>query len=264
MAGPIVKIPSRDLAHDAAKAIKRAIEMLERESTFRPPEGKTVILPVLNSPTAGSPKNTSSTVIGGAAEALKRLNAEVSIGGNPPKALPGPQMLDLFEKTGITAIVNSLGISQLLDQRTMVVPLRTGRTAKFFVMAQYLTGGVSPIFVPRLRADDLLMFGAVRGATSGVPGFKREEVRLSPEEVERYAEQLIDLTEAIGPKLVVLETGLEDPAVLVGVSAYSVDMVAAELLGIDPKDIATITSATSRGLGPAAPFEITVIDSLRS
>jgi uncharacterized protein (DUF362 family) len=184
---------------------------------------------------------------------------DVSIGGNPPKALPGPQMVDLFEKVGVADVALSLNTQQLLDQRTEVVPLRSGRTAKFFAVAQYLTGEVSTVLVPRLRPDDLLMFGAVRGSTSGVPGFKREEVRLTAEQVARYSDQLVDLTEAIAPALVVLETGLEDFGVLVGASPYAVDMVAAALLHIDPASVGTIAAATARGLGPTSPADINVI-----
>lgn len=257
----VVSISSGTLAQDAARAIETAIQTLGREPKTSPLQNKSVILPTVVTPRIDATQNTSYRMIRAVAEALRRLGTGVSIGGNPPKALPGPQMLDLFEKAGIASVARTLGTPQLLDQRTEVVALRSGRTAKFFAVAQYLTGGVSPVFAPRLRPDDLLMFGAVRGATSGVPGFKREEVRLAPEQVVTYADQLVDLTEAIRPALIVLETGLDDPAVLVGASAYAVDMVAAVLLGLDPNHVATIAAAKSRGLGPSTASDINFIDS---
>lgn len=253
----VVGVLSDQLAQDPARAITTAIERLPYE--LEASGTGVVILPSVRSAKLESPENTSSSVIRGAVGALKHLGVDVAIGGNPPKALPGPQMVDLFEKAGITEIASRLRVPQLLDQRTEVVPLRSGRTAKFFAVAQYLTRGTRTVLVPRLRPDNLLMFGAVRGSTSAVPGFKRDEMRLSSDEVGRYAEQLVDLAEAIRPSLVVLETGLRDPAALVGDSPYAVDMAAAVLLGIDPWSVATISAAAARDLGPLASTDLETI-----
>ena len=255
----LVTLTSSDLDRDPAGAIGTAIEMLLPTYTSIEHQDRFVVLPSLSVPRVESPHNTSRRLVEASVDALQRRGGMVSVGGNPPKALPGPQMVALFAKAGITDIADNLGATQLLDQRTAVVPLRSGRSAKFFALAQYLVGDVFTVLVPRLRPDDLLMFGAVRGSTSGVPGFKREEVRLQPTEVVQYAEKLVDLTEAIEPRLVILQTDVNDHEVLLGTNAYAVDMAAATLLGIDPKSVATVLAAAKRGLGPALPSEVDLL-----
>jgi uncharacterized protein (DUF362 family) len=208
----------------------------------------------------GTRGNTSPELIEGVVLFMRGLGREVGIGGNPPRALPGPQMIELFQRLGLTAVAERTAAPLLLDQRTTVVPLPSGRSAKFFAIAEYVATAGSVVVVPHLRSDTSLMSGAVRGTTSAVPGFKREEIKLDPDQIGRYADQLIDLTLVVRPNMVVLEAGTEsDKQLIISANPFAADFVAAQHLGLEPLSVPTIAAAARRELGPSSGEGIDVV-----
>jgi uncharacterized protein (DUF362 family) len=244
-------------------ALEQVLTTLAETDTAIEFGDQSVLLPSLISLRTDTHENTSAALLHALVKVLQAQGTKPSIGGNPPHALPGPKMLELFERSGILAVCEATGVRPLLDQRTTIVPLPGGKTAKFFAVAAYVPSACSVVGVPRLRATEPLLSGAVRGMTSAVPGFKREEIKLALEQVDRYAEQLVDLTLAVQPTLTVLEAdGKASPdtrSLIVSTNPFTADVVAAHLLALEPTSVATIRAAARRGLGPSCVDEVAVI-----
>lgn len=254
---PLTPIGSGDLV----ESLRHALRHLEGGGLDL--SGSTaVVLPTVTSARPQSDRDTHPEVVDAVVHLLQDGDIQVRIGGNPPRALPGPKMIGLFESSGLMAVCRARSVPAVLDQRVTILPLPQGRAAKFFAVADYVVTAGFTVAVPRLRASPPLLSGAVRGMTSAVPGFKREEIKLDADRVKSYAEQLVDLARAVRPRLVVLEhydAERKSSRLIVSGSPFAADVAAGHLLGLEPITIPTVAAAQRRGL-PSGLQDIDVVE----
>ena len=132
------------------------------------------------------------------------------------------------------------------------------------------------INVSKLKTHAMMgMSCAVKNMFGTIPGATKPEYHMRFPEEKAFANVMVDLNEYFKPVLYVVDAidGMEGNgptagekrhigALLASKKPYALDMVCADIIGMELKDVATLAAAQVRGLGPNSVDEVDVVGSL--
>ena len=204
-------------------------------------------------------------------ELCRRLiarGAKVTVGDSPGGPFNAAMMATVYRVSGMSA-VEAVGaeLNRDFGQRDVVFP--EAREARRFVATSWLQEADAIIDFAKLKTHGMMGYsGAVKNLFGTIPGTLKLEYHFSHPDATRFADMLVDLNEYWKCRLSLVDAvvGMEgngptagEPrfvgALLASPSPYALDVLAAELMGLDPASVPTVTAAAARGLGPGSLSE---------
>ena len=249
-------------------SVSRAIELLGGIDFFIKPGMRVLVKP--NILQASGPEKAVCThpdVVYSVCRILREHGCYVILAESPGAgSIYGPsQLKKAYEKTGYAQFAQELGIELNYDVSYEDVPNPDGRIIKRFLIIKPAREVDAIVVVSKLKTHLLTgMTAATKNLFGVVPGYEKASFHGRLADPIDFSRMLVDLNELVRPTLQVMDAviGMEgngpnsgEPrkigAILASSSYASIDVVAAQVVGIPPMEIPTIKAAVERGLlGP--------------
>ena len=221
----------------------------------------------VNLVTAMKPESAGVTHPALVRELCRRLcerGAEVIVGDSPGGPYNAAMMATVYRVSGMTA-VEEVGAKLNRDFGQYEVEFPEAREARRFTATAWLRDADAIINFAKLKTHGMMGYsGAVKNLFGTIPGTLKLEYHFSHPDATRFSDMLVDLNEYWKCRLSLVDAvvGMEgngptagEPrfvgALIASPSPYAVDVVAADLMGLEPTAVPTVTAAAARGLGPA-------------
>ncbi|MGI6118483.1 MAG: DUF362 domain-containing protein [Bilifractor sp.] len=250
-------------------ALTRVLEPLGGLSFVRP--GMKIAIKV-NLIAARAPEKAATTnpvLVAELARMLKERGAEVIVGDSPGGTYTASHLNGVYRTCGLAA-AEEAGARLNEDFSVHNASFPEGKAAKQFSYTGWLDDADQIIDFCKLKTHGMLkMTCAVKNMFGTIPGMTKPEYHMRFPEIGDFADMLIDLNEYFRPAINIVDavdcmegngptagTKRHIGLLLASESPYDLDVVCAHLIGLSGKDVATISRAAARGLGPAS-FEET-------
>ena len=203
---------------------------------------------------------------------LKARGAEVVLGDSPGGVFTPAHLRHVYEVTGMRQ-AEELGAELNEDCSLAEADFPDGVQARHFPYTAYLTRADAIIDLCKLKSHGMMgMTNAVKNFFGAIPGTRKPEFHYRYPRAEDFADMLVDLYEFFRPRLCICDAvlGMEGNGptqgtprpigcLIAGRSGHMLDMAAAGLIGLDPREVPTVRAAMERGLIPAKLSQLTVV-----
>jgi uncharacterized protein (DUF362 family)/Pyruvate/2-oxoacid:ferredoxin oxidoreductase delta subunit len=258
-------------------SLDKAVDEIDGLSFVK--EGMTVGLKV-NLVGAAAPEKAVTThpaIVRRLCERLTKMGARVIIGDSPG---------GVFNKSYVYGIYKACGLLELekdFDGKVKLNDDFSEKDAEFsdavsiktFSYTGWLDNVDAIINVSKLKTHAMMgMSCAVKNMFGTIPGVTKPQYHMRFPEEMAFANVMVDLNEFFKPRLYIVDAidGMEGNgptagekrhigAVLASKKPYALDMVCADIIGMDIRDVQTIRAAYERGLGPQSIKEVEIISS---
>ncbi len=211
---------------------------------------------------------THPAVVRAMIELCREAGARVWVGDNPGVGDP----LALARKAGLLAAIADGGAEWVDLTQTRVFEAPENRVARRIELPSALAGVDAVITLPKLKTHGQLTFtGAVKNQFGLVPGTRKARYHYRLQTRIWLARLIVDINRIVQPVLAVMDgiVGMEGPgpsggrprevgALIAGADLSAVDVVACHLVGIDARNVPTLTAAAEVGFGTTRLEEIEV------
>lgn len=223
--------------------------------------------------------DTAATVHPSVVCALSKLLSEkgatVIVGDSPGGLYTAPYLKVVYDSCGIRQ-AEEYGAKLNDDFSQSDIEYPDAVKAKQFPYTSWLSKADAIIDLCKLKTHGMMGLScAVKNFFGTIPGTKKPEFHYMYPKIEDFSNMLIDLFEYSKPCLCICDAvvGMEGNGPTQGTprpigclmaskNGHALDMVAAKMIGLGPKDIPTLSTAVTRNLVPATVEEINVIGDL--
>ncbi|MBN2796800.1 MAG: DUF362 domain-containing protein [Clostridia bacterium] len=195
------------------------------------------------------------------ADILVEYGMEVVIGDSPGGPFNEKALKGIYEVCGYNEILGPK-ISLNTNYNGIHVNFDKGKLMKSLDVIEILTQVDYVISVSKLKTHGMTRFtGAVKNMYGTIPGLKKAEYHYTMPEIKTFSEMLVDVCYHANPVLSFMDgiVGMEgagpsggDPrqigVILVSDSPYALDVVACQIVGINPLSVPTIERTIERNL----------------
>jgi len=203
---------------------------------------------------------------------FKERAKDIVIADNPGFVFDG-QEDELFVKTGIKGVALDEGVRYALLRSRGVENVRIdGKHLKEIVLSKMVREVGSMVNVAKMKTHvDTLITGAVKNIFGTVASGTRRTAHMLGSR-KMLAESIVDIYGAVKPRLSVMDgiVGMEGNGpshgtpkkagyLLASTDGVALDVVAAYIMGFDPREIDTITYADAIGVGKGSLDEIEIV-----
>lgn len=251
-------------------AIKEALTLIGGiESIISP--GKRVLLKpnVLAVRTPEDAVTTHPAVVSAMCELVKEAGGIPLIGDGSGIVKPGSTTTsEAFCASGIEAVASACG-AELVNFETSgytEVSVSGARQFPRLYIAKAVLEADVIISLPKLKTHELTLYtGAVKNFFGAVPQKIRKQAH-ALEDRDRFGEAIIDIYSVVKPHLAVMDgvvgmegngpangTPISSGVVMACYDCVALDIIASEMIGIDPLKVPTNKAALSRGFGTRQP-----------
>ena len=249
-------------------AVARSIDLLGGLSRFVAPGQRVLLKPNLLQP-VGPDKavTTHPEVVAAVASALRDHGCEViiadSAGGGTP--FTEPRLRKLYDITGMSEAAERSGAALGVDVSTRQVPCPEGKVVKRFNVIAPAAEADAIVVVSKAKTHVLTgMTGGVKCLFGVLPGMEKPSFHGRLSGVDEFCDMLLDLNEALKPRLQIMDAvvGMEGDgpsggaprpvgAILASGNPVAMDIVAARLMGFDPREVPVLRLGAARGMASA-------------
>lgn len=264
-------------AEEVRAAVRRALALLEFDASALP-RGTAFVKPnMVREAPPGMAATTHPQVVGAVVQALTGAGHSVLVGDCPGVHVDEPSLARMLDLCGITRAVEEAGgrVCGLVRPQPVAVD---GLRLREVPMAQPMARADMLVSVSKLKTHSLCtMTGAVKNLFGIIPGLQKAELHARFPLPNDFADALIDICLASRAGLHVMDAvvAMEGPgptagtprflgAILASTDPFALDVVAARLMGLDPRAVATIRRSADRGLISDLNAVATVGDDWRS
>ena len=202
---------------------------------------------------------------------ISALGATPVIGDSPGGPLNAALLKSYYSGTGMAEAAARSGAELALDDSQGARDFPEGRTLKRVDLTGMVLKADAVISCSKLKTHGMtLMTGCVKNLFGCVPGVTKVEYHARFNQLERFSDMLVDIERCVRPVISVLDAvdGMEGEgptggtprhicALLVSRDAHALDSVAAQLIGLHPREVCTLERAMERGL--LAPETVRVL-----
>lgn len=247
------------------KAVREALDHIGGISAFVKP-GDKVLLKV-NLLMRRKPEKVTTTHPS-LAQALAELVIEA---GGKPIIGDSPGGYHFYNKKVLEAVYETCGMKEAAqksgadlnyDTEMLDVPYHEGRIMKTIKTIKPVVEADKIINIPKIKTHMMTVYsGAVKNMFGIIPGSYKSEYHLRFEDTGDFSDLLIDICGFSKPVLTVMDavTGMEgygptagNPRkvglVIAGTNPYELDVVASNIIGLEPDQVPTIGKSRDRGL----------------
>jgi uncharacterized protein (DUF362 family)/Pyruvate/2-oxoacid:ferredoxin oxidoreductase delta subunit len=277
VSGRVSLVRCRDYDFPRVKAsVRQSLELLGGISAFVKP-GERVLLKV-NLLIRRKPEKATTThpaVARALAELVREAGGKPVIGDSPGgyHFYTASTLRLVYETCGMTEAARESGAELNWDTKVVEVPYPEGRRIKLVKTIRPVREVDKIISVSKLKTHGMTVYsGAVKNLFGIVPGRYKGEYHLRFEDVDDFADLLVDLCLFAKPVLSVMDAvvGMEGYGptsgrprvvglIISSPDPYALDVVAAEIIGLKGRQVPTIRKSAERGLCPLNAEQLTVV-----
>ncbi len=245
------------------KALREALDAIHGLDFVRP--GMRIVLKVnlvapMNPDTAATVHPSLVCALSGI---LREMGAEPVIGDSPGGIYSAPYLHHVYETTGM---VQAEKCGAVLNQDFSVKEAEDpeAKQARHFSYTGYLDQADAIIDVCKLKTHGMMgMSCGVKNMFGAIPGTMKPEMHYRYPKVEDFADMLVDIYQHFRPSLVVCDgvLGMEGNGptqgkprqvgcLMAARNGHVLDLAAAQIIGMEPKEVPTLRAAMERGLVP--------------
>ena len=212
-------------------------------------------------------------------EMLMEKGASVVIGDSPGGLYTSAFVRNVYKSCGLLelesadAMGKELSVTLNDDFSIKNAEFPEAVSIKSFIYTGWLDNVDAIINFSKLKTHAMMgMSCAVKNMFGTIPGTTKPEYHMRFPEEKAFANVMVDLNEYFKPVLYVVDAidGMEGNgptagekrhigSVLASKKPYALDMVCADLIGMELKDVQTLLVASERGLGPATVNEVEIV-----
>jgi uncharacterized protein (DUF362 family)/Pyruvate/2-oxoacid:ferredoxin oxidoreductase delta subunit len=277
MSGSVSLVRCGDYDFQRVKAsVRQSLELLGGISAFVKP-GERVLLKV-NLLMRRKPEKATTThpsVARALAELVREAGGKPVIGDSPGgyHFYTASTLRSVYETCGMAEAARESGAELNWDTEVVDVPYPEGRRIKLVKTIRPVLEVDKIISVPKLKTHGMTVYsGAVKNLFGIIPGRYKGEYHLRFEDVDDFADLLVDLCQFAKPVLSVMDAvvGMEGYGptngrpravglIISSPDPYALDVVAAEIIGLKGRQVPTIRKSAERGLCPLTGERLTVL-----
>lgn len=179
----------------------------------------------------------------------------------------------IYQTCGLTASCSEAGIGLNFDTRAREVFYPEGRLIKRFEVITPVLESAGVINLCKLKTHVLTgLTGAVKNSFGVIPGLYKPGYHAKLRDKERFAGMLLDLSSFVAPRLSIMDAvlamegdgpGSGEPRqvglILASTNPLALDVVAAEIMGIDHNTNQLLIEARKRGMTPTRLDEVELV-----
>lgn len=256
-------------------AVRQAIDALGGIARFVQPGQRVLLKPnllLLKPPETAI--DTHPAVVRALAMLVREAGAQAIIADSPGggAGFNPAGLRNLYRISGMRAVAEATGAELNMDCEALQVPCTDGGLVKMLDVIRPATAVDAIINLPKLKTHGLLRFtGAVKNLFGLVPGRIKLSYHTKLQDAGRFSEMLLDIALWARPVLTIMDAIVamegEGPAagrprdlglILAGEDVTAVDLLALNIIGMDPQTVPTLRAAQQRGLtsGQLADLEV--------
>ena len=218
-----------------------------------------------------SAATTHPTLLCELVKLLTERGAEVVIGDSPGGLYTSLYVNRVYRATGMRE-VESVGATLNQNYEVREAENPEGKVLKSFSYTAYLDEADAIIDFCKLKTHGMMgMSAAAKNMFGCIPGVLKPEYHFRFPRHEDFAHMIIDLDEYFKPRLCICDAvvGMEGNgptmgtprkigAILASASPHKMDMVCANIIGLDPMELPTLAAAHERQLVPEAMENLSI------
>jgi uncharacterized protein (DUF362 family)/Pyruvate/2-oxoacid:ferredoxin oxidoreductase delta subunit len=258
-------------------ALRESLNLLGGIDRFVEP-GQRVCLKV-NLLAAAKPERAVTThpaVIEAVVNLVREAGGEPFIADSPGAGVPYTQagLRRVYRETGLLDLAERTGVELNWDTTVLKVSLPRGRMVKRLDVIKPVVAADQVIAIPKLKTHVFTTFtGATKILFGVVPGLAKPGYHAKLADSDRFAEMLLDIVDYIRPGLFVMDGVLamegdgpgshgkarQSGLLLASPNAVSMDVVACQVIGANPRQVPMLRAAEARGWWDGSPQGISVL-----
>ncbi len=211
-------------------------------------------------------------------ERILEKGASVVIGDSPGGLYTEAFLKGVYKTCGLETMVKELDptgerVSLNRDYSIKNAEYKEAVSLKTFIYTGWLDEADYIINFSKLKTHAMMgMSCAVKNMFGTIPGATKPEYHMRFPEEKAFANVMVDLNEFFKPQLYVVDAieGMEGNGptagetrhiglVLASKKPYALDLVCADLIGMGIADVATLSAAAERGLGPKELSKVSIV-----
>jgi len=212
---------------------------------------------------------THPAVVAAMCELVREAGGVPVIGDGSGIAKPGSTTTsEAFRASGIEGVASTCG-AELINFETsgyIEVSVPDARQFPSLYISKAVLEADVVISLPKLKTHELTLYtGAVKNFFGAVPQKIRKQAH-ALEDRDRFGEAIVDIYSVVKPHLAVMDgvigmegngpangTPIPSGVIMAAYDCVALDVVASELIGLDPLKVPTTRAALSRGFGTRQP-----------
>jgi len=247
-------------AESLDRSIGESLELIGGLDKFVKPGMKVLLKPNLLS--AKSPDRAITThpeLVASVAREVRKSGADVIVGDSPGGAKRGVKRV--WENTGMLAMAKRENLELVNFEATGVVKFEINGRA--YYLAKPAIEADLIISLPKLKTHVLtLMTGGVKNMFGLIPGFRKGEYHKKAPRPHEFAQIVVDILSLRPPALTIMDAVLtmegDGPSsgsprwtnlILASADPVAIDVVASDIIGLQPDTVPTTKLAAEAGLG---------------
>lgn len=194
------------------------------------------------------------------AEKLLELGCKVIVGDSPGGPYTKSSLKGVYKTCGIEEVCEELGIELNYDISEVKVENPNGKILKYMTVIKPIVDADHVINICKLKTHAMATFtGGVKNLFGVIPGVSKAEYHFKMPEVVDFTEALVDICSYVSPSLTIMDgvIGMEGEGTTAGVprkigvllgseSPYAIDVVACNIINLDPNKVPTIQRCVER------------------
>lgn len=194
------------------------------------------------------------------AEKLLELGCKVIVGDSPGGPYTKSSLKGVYKTCGIEEVCEELGIELNYDTSEVKVENPNGKILKYMTVIKPIVDADHVINICKLKTHAMATFtGGVKNLFGVIPGVSKAEYHFKMPEVVDFTEALVDICSYVSPSLTIMDgvIGMEGEGPTAGVprkigvllgseSPYAIDVVACNIINLDPNKVPTIQRCVER------------------
>ncbi len=259
---------------EVAKAVKASLAHLEGISSFVKPGNKVFVkINLLMASKPDEAVTTHPSVINAVVKILEEAGCKVIVGDSPGGPATRGRLERAYRRSGIIGALEGTNAELYRGFDGIRMPCPDGKLIKSFEVLDIVPQVDKIITLPKLKTHMLTGFtGATKICYGFVPGMVKATYHSTLPDPEDFSDMLLDLTELINPTLTIMDgvVGMEGKgpsggnpkhvgAIIASTDNAALDMTAARLVNLEPKDLTILRTAMKRKLVSGNQNDIEVV-----
>jgi uncharacterized protein (DUF362 family)/NAD-dependent dihydropyrimidine dehydrogenase PreA subunit len=243
-------------------AVNRLVQLLGGWEAFVKPGETIVIKPnLLMRKSPDEAVTTHPTVIEAAARSVINAGGKAVVAESPGGPMNTRVLHWVYKGCGLTEAAARSGAVLNFNTAETTVKVPAGGILAGVTVLEEVARADGIVSISKLKTHGLTrMTGAVKNLFGVIPGLKKAEYHFRMPGAEEFSAMLVDVARAVSPRLHVIDavTGMEgegpsggEPVhiglLLAGTCPFTLDLVAAALVGINAEEVPTIAVSIKRG-----------------
>ncbi|PJI06526.1 MULTISPECIES: DUF362 domain-containing protein [Clostridium] len=228
--------------------------------------GSKVLLKVnlLSKKTPEEAITTHPAIVQAVVKYFQFLECQVIIADSPgaPLGYNINTLKSVYSTTGMTAVAENTGCKLNFDTSIASVDNTNGVSLKKMSVIKIINDVDFVISVAKLKTHTMMMYtGAVKNLFGVIPGIVKMKYHFTLNNATDFANHLVDICEYVKPVLSIIDAidGMEGNGpsagdirkvglIMASENPYALDLAATHIIGINPFEVPTISSAIKRNL----------------